>query len=580
MIMDSELWKLSQMAAIVRYHQSSPAPAPFRFLGSNPGVYPPQSPLINVSPTEQAPLSTTFPSADQLTSGLPSLTIQHSKPASYPVEPDADNIYVLETGQRPASPASHEYSNRYFTGIVQPFSRFFRWHKCNEPDSYSSELGQQLDPPPASCSPSHYRRVISKYASDWLNNLWPSNYGNKSIYSTILSTCDLLAKGLFKKLPLKSFENPAENMHESTEIPQYVLDYAPLVHLFSGEQFWPCDIADHLMHTTPYLNYTPLEGRHSHPELSNLDELNRFGGRNVYLQSNDNVEERPEWLSGRKNIPLPIASAEPKLSQADWPTMNLHRKQRQNTMRRPADNTGDKKTTHNANGRSNAPAVLVVVDKGYGTVDAFWFYFYSYNLGNLVFNIRFGNHVGDWEHSLVRFRYGVPQAVYFSEHSWGDSYTYDAVEKIGKRPVVYSATGTHAMYATPGIQSYVLPFGLLHDQTDRGPLWDPLLNSHTYTYDNHTGVLRASDLTPDSPTEWFYFTGHWGDKVYPLSDRRQYEFAGQYHYGSGPTGPRAKNLGRVNVCQGDDQLCPIKDSLNAGQIRKWGGMPVEDDIKT
>lgn len=84
-------------------------------------------------------------------------------------------------------------------------------------------------------------------------------------------------------------------------------------------------------------------------------------------------------------------------------------------------------------GRSGAPAVLVVVDKGNGVVDAFWFFFYSFNQGNMVFNIRFGNHVGDWEHTLVRFRDGEPESVFLSEHDFGEAYTYKAVEKIGKR---------------------------------------------------------------------------------------------------------------------------------------------------
>ena len=84
-------------------------------------------------------------------------------------------------------------------------------------------------------------------------------------------------------------------------------------------------------------------------------------------------------------------------------------------------------------GRSDAPAVLITVDKGNGVVDAFWFFFYSYNLGNSVLNVRFGNHVGDWEHTVIRFSHGKPKAVFFSEHSFGEAYSYEAVEKIGKR---------------------------------------------------------------------------------------------------------------------------------------------------
>lgn len=195
------------------------------------------------------------------------------------------------------------------------------------------------------------------------------------------------------------------------EIPQYVLDYAPLVHLFSGEQFWPGDIAEHLFHVTPELNYTPIQGRLQYSNLTNLDELNEFErGRHVYLTSNDNVEERPDWLGGEKNIPDDFDDGDDGVESG-----------------------AEEIRTQSKGGRSEAPAVLVTVDKGKGIVDAFWFFFYSYNLGNKVFNIRFGNHVGDWEHTLVRFQHGKPQLVYLSEHNFGEAYSYDAVEKIAGR---------------------------------------------------------------------------------------------------------------------------------------------------
>jgi hypothetical protein len=126
------------------------------------------------------------------------------------------------------------------------------------------------------------------------------------------------------------------------------------------------------------------------------------------------------------------------------------------------------------------------------------------------------------------------------------------------------------MYATPGIHEYILPLGLLHDVTDRGPLWDPLLNSHTYTYDTATDTLRSSNVTPHAPTQWFYFNGHWGDKIYPLSDPRQYSFAGQYHYVNGPLGPRFKKLDRRSVCQSSN--CIIKHFLDEPNLRRWEGV--------
>ncbi|KAF2656065.1 hypothetical protein K491DRAFT_678415 [Lophiostoma macrostomum CBS 122681] len=387
------------------------------------------------------------------------------------------------------------------------------------------------------------------------------------------------------------------------EIPGYVLEHAPYIHLFSGEEFWPGDIAEHLIHTTPHLNYTPLQAASDHPTLTNLNKLNSWG-RFVYLQSDDNVEDRPPWLGGETNIPSLPDDSNPENwkdwegraggeyredvdgEEEDWFEAGDGDIMDKGGIRPPPGATtgpvlvptdtaeGEELVPEATSawrleltrrsfgkqvvgGRSDAPVVLIVIEKDDGVVDAFFFFFYSYNLGNKVFNVRFGNHVGDWEHTVVRFQYGEPKAVFFSEHSFGEAYTWDAVEKIGKRPVGYSATGTHAMYATPGVHPYILPGGILHDETDRGPLWDPLLNVHSFTYDYRKDKLRSSNLTPQAPVEWFYFIGHWGDKFYPISDPRQYQFLGQYHYVNGPLGPRFKNLGRRHICQGGDE-CLLK----------------------
>jgi hypothetical protein len=278
-----------------------------------------------------------------------------------------------------------------------------------------------------------------------------------------------------KQLP----EDWSETELKEREIPKYVIDHAPLIHLYSGENFWPGDIAEHLFHTTPHLNYTPLQATDDHPNLTHLDELNKWG-QHVYLQSDDNVEDRPQWLGGRSNIPDVPKDSQPDdpdedddykvrfeedtdVKSSDWFSSGIgDTKERGGT--RPTNSAAPglvpTETSHGEDtveeehdfwqsellhrrlrsrgkkvvgGRSDAPAVLIVVPKDNGVVDAFWFFFYSYNLGNSVFNVRFGNHVGDWEHTAVRFKDGVPKAVYFSEHSFGDAYTWDAVEKKGKR---------------------------------------------------------------------------------------------------------------------------------------------------
>ena len=59
---------------------------------------------------------------------------------------------------------------------------------------------------------------------------------------------------------------------------------------------------------------------------------------------------------------------------------------------------------------------------------------------------------------------------------------------LAKRPVVYSAVGTHAMYTTPGLHPYVLPWGLLHDQTDRGTPLGPVTQRAVL----HLGLQREN----------------------------------------------------------------------------------------
>lgn len=51
---------------------------------------------------------------------------------------------------------------------------------------------------------------------------------------------------------------------------------------------------------------------------------------------------------------------------------------------------------------------------------------------------------------MIRFENGTPQALWYSQHSYGQAFTYDATEKQGKRPIGYSGNGTHAVYSIAG----------------------------------------------------------------------------------------------------------------------------------
>ena len=446
------------------------------------------------------------------------------------------------------------------------------------------------------------------------------------------------------------------------KIPEYVLEHAPYVHLYSKEIYWPADIAQHLAHIEPYLNREKIQDERSTVTLDSLNDLNNVrdssDGQSIYLHSNCDAENPPSWLVGAENIPrameherksegshtniLPSLEDQSRRS-IDGDALSNSQLELQSNLRdrvhtdgsrsreRPASHcrsifgwsgTSHKHCTNFCDatvgnckdenrfakdphfdlkrrsidgnsheqqarsiqaGRSQAPAILIVVPKEDGIVDAFWFFFYSYNFGPGVLNKHFGNHLGDWEHTAVRFKHGQPHSVFLSSHSRGTALSWNALEKYSwegstllsswanstsvsdvKRPVVYSAVGSHAMYATPGVQPYGLPWSLLHDTTDRGPLWDPSLNVKSYVYDPKTDLLRSSTLNPRAPTGWFHYAGRWGTLPFPYSDSRQYSLAGEYHYKIGPTGPKFKFLDRQAICP-KARRCNVKNSVKLGR---------------
>ncbi len=169
----------------------------------------------------------------------------------------------------------------------------------------------------------------------------------------------------------------------------------------------PSDIAGQVINTIPKVKEVPVAQAPSPLALDNLDQLNGMGGKDVWLTSKEGIPAYPKWFNG-------VAP-------------------------------DDKRKTNNI-----TSCAIVTVDKGKGIIDAFYFYFHAFNDGTHVVGLEFGAHVGDWEHNMIRFENGAPQAVYFSQHARSQSFTYKAVEKMGLRPVVYVARGSHAVYGTSG----------------------------------------------------------------------------------------------------------------------------------
>ncbi|KAF1913940.1 hypothetical protein BDU57DRAFT_456635 [Ampelomyces quisqualis] len=317
-------------------------------------------------------------------------------------------------------------------------------------------------------------------------------------------------------------------------VPDYVLKYAPVVYLHPDDEYMPTDIKVFLENTTPRVKFEVVPNP---PKPLTLDNINQLGG-DVFLTSNSDVTQNPQWIKGTK-----------------------------------PDKNG---RTQNA-----TTAAIIVNDKGNNTVDAFYMYFYAYNDGGKILDcdkLNFGNHIGDWEHTMVRFSHGTPQAVWYAQHAHGQAFAYAAVNKTSSgRPIAYASRGSHASYPVAGVHDITvpnLPPGILLDYTDRGTYWDPVLSALFYRFDAGAKTFSAfgEGEVKGAPTGWLGFGGRWGDEEYPVSDARQVKMLGQAKFASGPTGPADKQLNRDQVCpENNGMACEVRQTLVPRKVGEGGG---------
>lgn len=121
----------------------------------------------------------------------------------------------------------------------------------------------------------------------------------------------------------------------------------------------------------------------------------------------------------------------------------------------------------------------------------YWF-FYFYNDFNLLGStFAFGLHEGDWE--MVQLRLNAagirPDLAVYAQHKYAGARTWGRVERVGERPVVYVARGSHASYFAAGRN------GL--DQVD-GAGFSPTLTMEVVEDD-------------DPAYAWMLWPGYWGD---------------------------------------------------------------------
>lgn len=179
--------------------------------------------------------------------------------------------------------------------------------------------------------------------------------------------------------------------------PEAERQIAPLLRLHSEDPFRPSDILEHIRHTRPQLDFEPISVLPS-LDLDNLEILNKHG-EEVVLTSNDDVSKLPQWILGE--LPDSLGKIQ-----------------------------------------SSTPCCVITVEKTPRDVDVFYFYFYSYNRGPNISQVlepldslfdmnetqkkmHYGDHVGDWENNMIRFRDGEPKGIYYSQHATGEAYKWN-----------------------------------------------------------------------------------------------------------------------------------------------------------
>jgi hypothetical protein len=138
-------------------------------------------------------------------------------------------------------------------------------------------------------------------------------------------------------------------------------------------------------------------------------------------------------------------------------------------------------------------------------------------------------HEGDWESvSVILDASGTPLLAGYSQHSEGERRPWSKVPKVGSRPRVFVALGSHANYFAPGKHRF--------DPRVVEPILITVIEQKGLQPVDRTGsgrvvrprLVRVTARTPS----WMSFAGAWGEDAFlrvPPSEPAR--------YGNGPPGP-------------------------------------------
>ncbi|MDP1847914.1 MAG: Vps62-related protein [Solirubrobacteraceae bacterium] len=179
----------------------------------------------------------------------------------------------------------------------------------------------------------------------------------------------------------------------------------------------------------------------------------------------------------------------------------------------------------------------------------YWLW-YFYNDYQLSFSV--GKHEGDWE--LVQLRMdaaaGRPDVAVYAQHRYGELRRWEQVERLGDRPVVYVARGSHASYFEAGFHQTEAWYDLADGKrrAKRRPKLE-ILGTEEPAWPRWPG--RWGDTLPRSALESNSPTGPGAKKQWRSPDRMlDNPPAVSEHGGAGPRAPQIRALragGRLRV---------------------------------
>lgn len=340
----------------------------------------------------------------------------------------------------------------------------------------------------------------------------------------VITVCLLLFE--FGRADLADGQQWSEFKHDFGKIQEVISKWAPLIWLHPQEKYMPLSTDDFLRHVwVAQENGKTLYS----PFAKSFSKYNA----NSYLVTQKSLEELKNQTDSFLYGKNPNKYSVPVYAVINY--CSSSRKTKTYSQKEMLESNSIKVDPDSTTSSGTAKTESIAFHISYWT-------FYPYNEGKelcflgkvpapKIFNRCFGhtktlgNHIGDWEHLSLSFKANMqPLKLYLAVHDGGVYYNYDPLREIFKyeaqvdgkgvvpaqkyppivrlqngHPVLFSAYGSHGLWAAPG-EHYFVKIPRLTDRNDYGTPWKTWNNIAVYHVGKSFGLPN-----------WVAFKGHWGN---------------------------------------------------------------------